>query len=73
MPTYDYRCRACDGVFEVRRGVTESAPEVRCPDGHDDVARVWSAVAVTGRSGGSAPAPQAPAGGGGCCGAGCCG
>jgi hypothetical protein len=40
---------------------------VRCPQGHDDVARVWSAVSVTGKA--TAPAPS----GGGCCGGGCCG
>jgi putative FmdB family regulatory protein len=70
MAAYDYRCRTCDSVFEVRRGIVDDAAEVRCPDGHDDVARLWSAVAVGGRS--AAPAVPAAAGGG-CCGGGCCG
>jgi len=70
MAAYDYRCRTCDSVFEVRRGIADDAVEVRCPDGHGDVARLWSAVAVGGRS--AAPAAPAAAGGG-CCGGGCCG
>ena len=74
MAGYDYRCRHCDSVFEVRRGVSEDSGDVRCPSGHRDVARVWSAVsvAVAGRS--ATPAPRtAMAGAGGCCGGGCCG
>ena len=75
MASYDYRCRNCAQVFEVRRGVHEEASPVRCPDGHDDVTRLWSAVAVNGLAGsgvGSAAAVPAPSGGG-CCGGGCCG
>lgn len=66
MAAYDYRCRECDTTFTVQRAMSDVATLERCPQGHDDVARVWSAVSVTGR----APAP-APAGG--CCGGGCCG
>ena len=69
MAAYDYRCRVCDGVFTVHRAMSDVATLVRCPSGHDDVARVWSAVAVTG-SAAAAPAPRA---GGACCGGGCCG
>ena len=72
MAAYDYRCLACDTVFEVRRGIAEDASAVRCPDGHPEVARVWSAVAVTGRVA-AGPASSAPAPSGGCCGGGCCG
>ena len=68
MPAYDYRCRSCDTLFEVRRGLSDDAPEATCPQGHNDTSRVFTPVAV----GGSAAAP-APAGGGGCCGGGCCG
>jgi putative FmdB family regulatory protein len=67
MATYDYRCRDCDHVFTVQRAMTDVATLVRCPRGHEDVARVWSAVSVTGTA--NAPAPRA----GGCCGGGCCG
>ena len=74
MAAYDYRCLACDRGFEVRRSVTEDRTDVRCPEGHAEVARVWSAVAVTtGASSGAAAAPAQGAGGGGCCGGGCCG
>jgi putative FmdB family regulatory protein len=67
MAAYDYRCRACDTLFTVERGMSDVATLTRCPSGHDDVVRVWSAVAVTGQ----ASAPKAS--GGGCCGGGCCG
>jgi putative FmdB family regulatory protein len=71
MPAYDYRCRTCDTVFEVRRGLTEP-PEVRttCPSGHLETSRVFTPVAVGGVT--AAPVAAAPAGGG-CCGGGCCG
>jgi putative FmdB family regulatory protein len=68
MAAYDYRCRACDVSFTVQRGMSEVATLTRCPAGHEDVVRVWSAVAVTGKA---APAKQAAAGG--WCGGGCCG
>jgi putative FmdB family regulatory protein len=71
MAAYDYRCPTCDTVFTVQRGMSDVATMTRCPAGHEDVVRVWSAVAVTGKAG---PAPAAAAGaGGGCCGGGCCG
>lgn len=70
MAAYDYRCRTCDTTFTVQRAMSDVATLVRCPHGHNDTARVWSAVSVTGKA--SAPAP-APASGGGCCGGGCCG
>lgn len=66
MAVYDYRCRACGTTFEVTRSVTAPEQPVACPDGHPDVARLWSAVGITG----GAPAPAAS---GGCCGGGCCG
>ena len=67
MPAYDYRCRTCDAVFEVRRGLDDAAEPAACPQGHSDTSRVFTPVSV----GGAAAAP-APAGGG-CCGGGCCG
>ncbi|HVU62047.1 MAG TPA: zinc ribbon domain-containing protein [Mycobacteriales bacterium] len=65
MAAYDYRCRVCAKTFTVQRAMSDVATLVRCPAGHQDVVRIWSAVAVTG----SAPAPRAA---GGCCGGGCC-
>ena len=71
MPAYDYRCRTCDAVFEVRRGLDEAAVPAPCPQGHAETSRVFTPVAVGGAvSGGAA---EAPASGGGCCGGGCCG
>ena len=69
MAAYDYRCRTCDTVFTVERGMSEVATLTRCPAAHDDVVRVWSAVAVTGKAVAARLAPTA----GGCCGGGCCG
>jgi putative FmdB family regulatory protein len=68
MAVYDYRCRECDRVFEVRRAIEDDAGAVRCPEGHGDVARQWSAVSV-----GRLATASAPAASGGCCGGGCCG
>jgi putative FmdB family regulatory protein len=71
MAAYDYRCRSCDTAFTVERPMTAVATAVRCPAGHDDVARIWAAVSVTGRAAASSPdATSAPSGG--CCGGGCC-
>lgn len=77
MAAYDYRCRTCDSTFEVQRSVTASADpaQVRCPDGHADATRLWSAVAVATGAGiraefNAAPRPAAPSGGG-CCGGAC--
>jgi len=66
VPAYDYRCRDCEMVFTVERSMSAVATAERCPEGHEDVVRVWSAVSVGGRA--AAPAPS-----GGCCGGGCCG
>jgi putative FmdB family regulatory protein len=70
MATYEYRCRDCGDVFEVRRAMSAAAVDVRCPAGHSDATRVWSAVAF---AGGAAPARAGAPAGGGCCGGGCCG
>jgi putative FmdB family regulatory protein len=63
VPVYEFRCRTCDDVFEVRRPMSESNTPADCPDGHTDTIRVLSVFA------GSAGAAASPAAGG--CGAGC--
>lgn len=68
MPTYDYRCRACEATFEASRPMAESAEAAVCPAGHDDTVKLLSTVAITGRAAGSEPASAA---GGGCCGGAC--
>ena len=74
MPTYEYRCRTCDDVFEVRRPMSRSGDPAACPNGHPDTVRLLSVFARTGAadpSGArSGPTPTMPAGGG-CCGGVC--
>lgn len=31
MPMYEYFCKSCDGVFEARRSIAESAAPAPCP------------------------------------------
>ncbi|MGH9118471.1 MAG: FmdB family zinc ribbon protein [Acidimicrobiales bacterium] len=70
MPTYEFRCRTCDTVFEERRPMAEASDAASCPDGHHDTIRLISLFAA-------ARGPVAVAGNGrgsgGCCGGGACG
>lgn len=68
MPTYQFRCRACEDTFEVRRPMSESGDPAVCPSGHDDTVRLLSVFA---RIGSNVPGPVAGPSGGGCCGGGC--
>jgi putative FmdB family regulatory protein len=63
MPLYEYRCRTCDEMFEIRRPMAESSAPTPCPQGHADTVRLLSMFAGTGL----ATAPSA----GGCCGGSC--
>lgn len=45
MPAYDYRCTACDQVFEVTRPVGKAAEEC-CPDCGAPAKRVFTPVGV---------------------------
>ncbi|WP_422737064.1 FmdB family zinc ribbon protein [Micromonospora sp. WMMD729] len=67
MPRYEFRCRACGDTFEVNRPMAEAGAPATCPQGHADTVKLLSAVSVTGRGAGAAPA----SGGGGCCGGAC--
>ena len=70
MPVYEYRCRSCDEVFEVRRPMSESSEPATCPDGHADAVRLLSVFASVGASrsaGSDAPAPTGSCGGGCAC------
>ncbi|MFZ5852794.1 MAG: FmdB family zinc ribbon protein [Actinomycetota bacterium] len=72
MPAYEFRCRTCDVRFEVRRALSEPVGAITCPQGHPETSRIYSAVALGGRTAATGqPAPAAT--GGGCCGGGCCG
>jgi len=68
MPLYEFRCRTCDDVFEVRRPMSESNAPVDCPVGHRETVRLLSMFT---RAGASTPAAVQRPSGGGCCGGGC--
>ncbi|MBK8189767.1 MAG: zinc ribbon domain-containing protein [Vampirovibrionales bacterium] len=69
MPTYDYRCEACDHPFEARHGMNER-PRIVCPEcGALGRRRIASAVGLMGASASSdPPMPDAHAHGAGGCG-----
>jgi putative FmdB family regulatory protein len=48
MAVYEYRCRACDELFELRRPMSESDATAACPQGHVDTVRLLSAFASAG-------------------------
>jgi putative FmdB family regulatory protein len=45
LPLYDYRCRACSKVTEVRHGFRE-AHHVACPECGGELARVFSPAGI---------------------------
>jgi putative FmdB family regulatory protein len=59
MAVYEYRCRTCDDIFELRRPMSESDVPAECPHGHDDTVRLPSVFA----SAGAATGGDVPAGG----------
>lgn len=73
VPLYEFRCRACDETFEVRRPMSESSSPATCPQGHDGAVRLLSVFASVGSAGSTAAPASAtqarPSGGG--CGGGC--
>lgn len=77
MATYDYMCRTCEQVIEVRASFAEKAQGLRpqCPSCKgEDLRRLFTPVSVGSASLGSAASGGAPTGGGGgggCCGGGC--
>ena len=69
MPTYEYRCRTCDEVFEQRRAMADADEPTTCTAGHADAVRllsVFASVSATG-DGPSAGAAPGPCGGSGAC------
>jgi putative FmdB family regulatory protein len=67
MALYEYRCRTCDDVFELRRSMSASDAPAACPHGHADTVRLLSVFS----SAGSAVPSSRSASGAGCCGGGC--
>ncbi len=45
MPAYDYRCTACDQVFEVNRSIGDDST-VTCPSCNGETRKVFSPVGV---------------------------
>jgi putative FmdB family regulatory protein len=71
MPLYDYRCRTCDTVYELRRTMHDADRPATCPAGHEGAVRLLPVFAATGlaetpASGGMCGAPVAGGCGGGC-------
>jgi putative FmdB family regulatory protein len=48
MPTYEFRCKTCDTVFETQRPMSQSDAPALCPDGHVETVRLLSVFASTG-------------------------
>jgi putative FmdB family regulatory protein len=48
MPYYEFRCRTCDGRFELRRPMADADATATCPAGHDDVVRLLPAFSTIG-------------------------
>ena len=48
MPTYDYRCDACENVFEVFQSFSED-PLSKCPEGNcaGEVKKIFSAPGIS--------------------------
>ncbi len=45
MPLYEYECRTCGTRFEKMQRFSE-APVQTCPQGHDQVKRVYAPVGI---------------------------
>ncbi len=73
MPTYTFKCDVCGVVFDKWLSFHDDQSQVRCPNGHDQVHRVYYAPAVVfkgsgfyvtdnrGTNSGSKPAAKAEA------------
>ena len=48
MPTYEFRCKSCDTVFETQRPMSQSDAPALCPGGHTDTVKLLSVFASTG-------------------------
>jgi putative FmdB family regulatory protein len=62
MAVYEYRCRTCDDLFELRRPMSDSDAPAVCPRGHADAVRLLSVFASAGTSSAGSRA-EMPAGG----------
>ncbi len=46
MPVYEFSCSVCGKVFEKNIPFDESRANIRCPEGHQKVHRIYSPVTV---------------------------
>ena len=61
MPIYEYECRNCGARFELRRSMSDSDSEVKCPEcGKESPQRVISMFGTA--CSGTGCAPAAPGG-----------
>ena len=57
IAVYEYRCRTCDDLFELRRPMSESDAPAQCPHGHVDTVRLLSVFASAGAPNAGADMP----------------
>jgi putative FmdB family regulatory protein len=71
MPLYEYRCRTCEAVYDLRRTMADADAPATCPAGHVGAARLLPVFATVGAQ--TAPGTAGPSGPpvGGGCGSGC--
>ena len=63
MPIYEYECAKCGEKFELRRGLTDSDSEIKCPKcGTEAPKRIFSSFATGGSTGGTLSQSCAPGG-----------
>jgi putative FmdB family regulatory protein len=62
VAVYEYRCRTCDDVFELRRPMSEADEAAVCTNGHDDAVRLLSVFASVGAATSPGPAAGSPPG-----------
>ena len=56
MPIYEYECPSCGERFELRRGMTDSDSEIKCPRcGAENPRRVLSTFSTASKVGSCAP------------------
>ena len=51
MPTYDYKCKECEKVFEIFLHFSELEKEVKCPNcGSKNTERIFSIPHISGET-----------------------
>lgn len=50
MPSYDYRCKGCDGQITLERSMSDESKPVCTDCGSEDLNRIWTAFIIAGAS-----------------------